>query len=99
MRADDKIVRSKDEAKKLAEQLVKRAAKEKFDDLAKKYSDDKGSGSKGGDLGEFTASQMVKPFSEAAVALKPNTLSGVVESPFGFHIIKRLPLAGVSIGG
>jgi parvulin-like peptidyl-prolyl isomerase len=91
MRADDKIVRTKDEAKKLAEQYAKRAAKEKFDDLAKKYSDDKSSAVKGGDLGEFAPSQMTPSFATATAALKPNTISGAVESPFGFHVIKRLP--------
>jgi peptidyl-prolyl cis-trans isomerase NIMA-interacting 1 len=93
MRADPTIVRSKEDAKKLATQLMLRAKapKAKFDELAKKSSDDKGSGANGGDLGEFTAGQMVKPFSDAAFALKPGEVSAVVESPFGFHVIKRAP--------
>ncbi len=92
-RADAAIKRSKEDAKKLAAQLQRqaKAPKAKFDELAKKNSDDKGSGANGGDLGEFAAGQMVKPFSDAAFALKPGEISAVVESPFGFHIIKRAP--------
>lgn len=93
MRADPAITRTKEQAKKLAEQLQKQASapKANFEELAKKNSDDKGSGARGGDLGEFAAGQMVKPFSDAAFALKPGALSTVVESDFGFHIIKRAP--------
>lgn len=94
MRADPEIKRSKADAKKLAEELQKKVAKAKpdvFADLAKKSSDDKGSGKAGGDLGEFTRTQMVKPFADAAFALKPGEVSKVVESDFGFHVIKRAP--------
>jgi peptidyl-prolyl cis-trans isomerase D len=59
-----------------------------FGALAKEHSLDKFSGKSGGDLGQFAANDMVEPFSKAAFALKKGAVSDVVESPFGFHIIK-----------
>ncbi|MDD2846595.1 MAG: peptidylprolyl isomerase [Rhodoferax sp.] len=60
-----------------------------FEELAKAHSADPGSAAKGGDLGLFPKSRMVKPFEEAVDALKnPGDLSGVVESSFGYHIIR-----------
>lgn len=59
-----------------------------FAKLAKEHSQDPGSAQNGGDLGFFGRDMMVKPFEEAAYALKENQLSGVVRSDFGFHIIK-----------
>ncbi len=61
---------------------------EDFGKLAEQYSDDTGSKKKGGDLGFFSRRMMVKQFDEAAFNLKPGELSDVVESNFGFHIIK-----------
>ena len=60
----------------------------KFDDVAKRESADSGSAVKGGSLGKVGKGQFVKPFEDAAYALKPGELSQPVLSPFGFHIIR-----------
>lgn len=58
-----------------------------FAKVAKAESDDTQSARQGGDLGFFGKEDMVEPFSKAAFALKPNTLSGIVQTPYGYHII------------
>ena len=59
-----------------------------FAALAKQHSQDQASAVNGGDLGFVARGQTVPAFEQAAFALKPGELSGVVESPFGFHVIK-----------
>ncbi len=59
-----------------------------FAEMAKKYSDDKGSAVKGGNLGYFERRMMIKPFDEVAFNLKKGEISKPVETKFGFHIIK-----------
>jgi peptidyl-prolyl cis-trans isomerase C len=87
-----------------AEGVLKRAkAGEDFAALAKQYSKD-GSAQQGGDLNFFPRGQMVPAFEQAAFALKPGEISGIVETQFGYHIIKAtehkperiVPLAEVS---
>jgi peptidyl-prolyl cis-trans isomerase C len=64
-----------------------RAGKD-FAALAKEFSEDPGSAAQGGDLGFFSANQMVPQFSDAAFKMKPGSISDVVETQFGYHIIK-----------
>jgi peptidyl-prolyl cis-trans isomerase C len=65
---------------------VKRGAD--FGKLATELSEDPISGARAGDVGFFTHGQMVPAFEAAAFAMQPGTISDIVESPFGFHIIK-----------
>lgn len=74
-----------------AQDLRKRiVAGEDFEAIAKAESDDVGSGGRGGDLGFFSAGQMVPPFEQAAFALGENQVSEPVKTQFGFHIIQAL---------
>ncbi len=77
---------AKEKAQKLLAEL--KSAPEKFDELAKANSDDTGSAAQGGDLGFFSRDMMVAPFSEAAFAMKEGEISDLVQSEYGFHIIK-----------
>lgn len=65
-----------------------------FPEIAKKYSQDPGSKDKGGDLGFFGRGMMVKAFEDAAWKLRPGQVTGLVESDFGFHIIKLAAIKG-----
>ena len=77
-------------AKAKAEQLLAevRKAPAKFAELAKQHSQDPVSGAQGGSLGNFSRDMMVKPFADAAWGMKVGEISGLVESQFGYHIIR-----------
>ena len=78
-----------DSIRSLAEAVRSRSlAGEDFGRLAEEFSDDRGSAVAGGDLGFFGRGEMVPPFEEAAFALEPGEISGVVESDFGLHVIR-----------
>ncbi len=61
---------------------------EPFDELAKQYSDDEGSAIRGGDLGAFQRRMMVKPFDEVVFSMNVGEISDIVQTQFGYHIIK-----------
>ncbi|MFC1742363.1 peptidylprolyl isomerase [Candidatus Riflebacteria bacterium] len=84
------VGRTKVDALKIANEILLKARKEpeNFAALAEEYSDGP-SKTKGGDLGVVKKGQMVPPFEKAGFALKPGEISGVVETKFGYHIIKR----------
>lgn len=67
-----------------------------FEELAIKNSQDTGSATKGGDLGSFGRGAMVKPFEDAVFAMKVNQISDLVESEYGYHIIKLNGITGQS---
>jgi peptidyl-prolyl cis-trans isomerase D len=80
----------RDKARAKAEKLLAeiKQSPDKFADLARKNSQDPGSAAKGGDLDFFARGAMVKPFEEAAFALKKGDTSNIVETEFGFHILR-----------
>lgn len=76
------------DARSFIQNLIDRVRNgESFADLARDFSEDPASGQKGGDLGWFKASQMVKPFADAAFAAKAGDLLGPIETSFGYHAI------------
>ena len=87
--AKDAPAADREKAKARATELLAQVRKTpaSFADVAKKSSDDTGSAPAGGDLNFFARGAMVKPFEDAAVALKKGEISDVVESDFGYHII------------
>ena len=77
---------AKDKAAEILAQLKKNP--KRFEELAIKNSQDPGSATKGGDLGSFGRGAMVKPFEDAVFGMKINQISELVESEFGYHIIR-----------
>jgi len=89
---------AKQEAKQKALDILAQVKKnpEKFGELAKKYSQDPGSAEKDGDLGSFGRGAMVKPFEDAVFSMTPGSITDLVESEFGYHIIKLTEITGAS---
>ncbi len=86
----DTITRSRAEARKRAEMvLAKIRGGANFEEMVKEYTDEPGGAERNGDLGVFERSAMVKAFSEAAFSLQKGQISDVIETQFGYHIIKR----------
>jgi len=85
------VTRSKEDAKKRATEVSEklRSDKAKFEELVKQYSDDPISKPADGRIGNFERNAMPAAFSDATFAMKVDTISDVVETPRGFHIIKR----------
>jgi len=86
----------KAKAKAKAEDVLNQVRKnpKQFEELASKYSQDPESAKKGGDLGSFGRGMMVKPFDDAVFSMKVNEISNIVESDFGYHIIKLTKIIG-----
>lgn len=89
MRAPAKVTRTQEEAKAEIEKILELAKQgEDFEDLAMQYSDCP-SASKRGDLGTFGRGMMHPAFEEAAFGCEVGGTTGIVETPFGYHIIQR----------
>jgi peptidyl-prolyl cis-trans isomerase D len=86
----------KDKARARAQELLAQVRKspDRFAELAKKNSQDPGSAPNGGDLDWFTRAAMTKPFEDAVFALKKGEVSDLVETEFGFHIIRLTDVKG-----
>jgi peptidyl-prolyl cis-trans isomerase NIMA-interacting 1 len=97
--APDTILRGRAEALALAQKILGevRNPDASFPVAAAMYSEDPESAFRGGYIGEFTHGRMVKPFEDAAFALQVGQVSGVVETPYGFHIIKRVAIETISV--
>jgi len=90
-RAGPEVTRSKEAARKLADQVAAKAKAKgaNFAALADQYTEDPSGKGRGGQLGTFERNRMVPPFDAATFALRPGETSDVVETAFGFHVIHR----------
>lgn len=84
-KVDSEVAAKREKAEKILAEVKKNP--QDFEKIAKENSDDTASAKQGGDLGFFSRQEMVEPFAKAAFAQKPNTISDLVQSPYGFHII------------
>lgn len=86
---EDKVKKEMDVKLEKAKKLLAEVQKDpsKFAKIAKENSDDTISAKEGGDLGFFGKEEMIGPFASKAFSMKPNTISDVVQTPYGYHII------------
>ncbi len=84
-KTDEKMAANRKKAQEILAKVKK--APSNFAKIAKENSQDTSSALRGGDLGFFSKEEMVEPFAEAAFSMAPNTVSEIVETPYGFHII------------
>ncbi len=86
----ESVTRTREEAKRRAQEaLLKIRGGAPFEQVVKEYTDEPGGAERNGDLGTFERGTMVKPFADAAFGLKVGEVSEVVETKYGFHVIKR----------
>ena len=91
LRTSAEITRTKDDARKLADDLWRKASAPgaDFAALANQYTEDPSGKGRGGKLGTFPRGRMVPEFDKPLFELRPGEVSKVIETPFGFHIIHR----------
>lgn len=82
---DDEMATRMEKAKKILAEVKNNPSD--FAKIASESSDDNTSAKRGGDLGFFAKQEMVEPFSKVAFSQRPNTISGIVQTPYGYHII------------
>tara|TARA_B100000315_G_scaffold116653_1_gene106981 strand:- start:17659 stop:19596 length:1938 start_codon:yes stop_codon:yes gene_type:complete len=86
---EEDLEKQKKEARKKAEDILTEVKENgNFEELAKKYSEDHSNSQNGGDLGYFSRGGMIKEFEDVAFSLKVGEISDVVETKYGYHIIK-----------
>jgi protein-disulfide isomerase len=84
------VTRTRDEARARAEQALQLIQSGRaFEDVVRAYTDEPGGSARAGDLGRFTRGRMVRAFEDAAFGLAVGQTSGIVETEFGFHILRR----------
>jgi parvulin-like peptidyl-prolyl isomerase len=84
------VTRTKAQARRRAQEvLLKIRGGASFEEMVREYTDEPGGVERNGDLGVFDRTTMVKPFADAAFALKVGEVSEVVETKYGYHVIKR----------
>jgi PPIC-type PPIASE domain len=89
-RAGATVTRTKAEALDRAREAMRKAqAGAPFEEVVREYSDEPGAAQRGGNLGSFRRGQMVPTFQAAVEALRVGEVSGVIETPFGYHVILR----------
>jgi parvulin-like peptidyl-prolyl isomerase len=88
--AESGVKRTREQARERATDALARIHQGlDFDKVVAAYTDEPGGAARKGDLGTFTRDKMTPSFSDAAFALKVGEISGIVETPFGFHVIRR----------